>query len=150
VQKQVECLPRREIALTALSQSRALLVASIDEALEVSNQYAPEHLILQVKDPQQALLKVKNAGSVFLGPWSPEAVGDYASGTNHVLPTAGYARSVSGLGVESFMKAITVQELKPNGLRGLGPSVELLAETETLKAHRQAVSLRLQALEGEK
>jgi histidinol dehydrogenase len=143
-------LPRREIASKALSHGRFLLVRDLVQAMEVANLYAPEHLILQAKGAPQLATQVLHAGSVFLGPWSPEAAGDYASGTNHVLPTYGFARAFSGVSVDSFVKQITFQELSPEGLKDIGPTVERLAELEGLHAHARAVSLRLSALEGKK
>jgi histidinol dehydrogenase len=145
--RQLAQLPRAEIAAVALSKSRLILVASIDAALEISNRYAPEHLILNLRDARAQLSKVQNAGSVFLGAWSPEAVGDYCSGTNHVLPTYGYARAWSGVSVASFVKQITVQELSQTGLRAIGPSAATLARAERLNAHERAVTLRLAAIE---
>ena len=139
-------LPRRKIAEMALSNSRMILVESIKEAIEVSNLYAPEHLILQVRSPEHYTDRILHAGSVFLGAWSPESVGDYASGTNHVLPTYGYARSYSGLSVEAFFKTITFQSLSESGLKDIGPVVEILAGLEGLEAHKRAVSVRLKEL----
>jgi histidinol dehydrogenase len=149
VKEQLAVLPRREIAQMALSHSRFILVSDLKMALEVSNAYAPEHLILQVEEPEKWSAEVLNAGSVFLGRWSPEALGDYASGTNHVLPTYGLARSLSGVSVESFMKQITFQQLTKEALADLGPVVETLAALEGLHAHRNAVSLRLRAIRQE-
>jgi histidinol dehydrogenase len=123
-----------------------ILVPDLDTAIELSNEYAPEHLLLQVRQPRGLLERVQNAGSVFLGPWSPEPMGDYCSGTNHVLPTYGYARAYSGLSVFDFLKRITVQELTEDGLRGLGPTASTLARLEGLDAHALAVDLRLSAL----
>jgi histidinol dehydrogenase len=117
--------------------------------MEVSNRYAPEHLILQVERPRECLARVTNAGSVFLGAWTPETMGDYCSGTNHVLPTYGHARAYSGLGVADFVKRITVQELTPAGLADLGRTARTLARLESLEAHANAVSLRLEAIERE-
>lgn len=144
---QLETLPRREIALAALSSSRAFKVDSLTEAMLISNRYAPEHLILQVEEARALSSQVCNAGSVFVGAWSPEAVGDYASGTNHVLPTYGFARAFSGVSVESFSKSISFQELSAQGLKAIGKTVETLASAEGLEAHRRAVSLRLKKLE---
>lgn len=141
--RQVETLPRREIARAALAHSRLVEVRGVDEALEVVNRYAPEHLILQVKDAASWVSRITSAGSVFLGPWTPEAVGDYASGTNHVLPTYGWAKAFGGVGVESFGKAMTVQELEREALVAIAPVVEALADVEGLDAHRRAVSLRV-------
>ena len=146
VDRQLESLPRREIALAALSKSAFILAASTDEALQIANQYAPEHLILQLANAANYIAQVEHAGSVFIGPWSPEAVGDYASGTNHVLPTYGLARGHGGLSMESFMKSMTVQELSPRGLRDIGPVVDTLAVMEGLEAHARAVRVRLAAL----
>ncbi|WHZ19087.1 MAG: Histidinol dehydrogenase [Rhodanobacteraceae bacterium] len=141
----VQCaqLPRVAIAQQALAHSRLLRVASIAEAFEVSNRYAPEHLIVQVREPRRWLGAIRNAGSVFLGPWTPESLGDYCSGSNHVLPTYGWARSVSGLSVASFQKQVTVQECTADGLRAIGPCAATLAAAERLDAHRRAVEVRL-------
>ena len=144
--RQVGALPRADVATRALAKSRLILAASLDAAVAISNAYAPEHLILNTTDPRSLLVQVENAGSVFLGGWSPEAVGDYCSGTNHVLPTYGYARAWSGVSVASFVKQITVQELSPQGLRGIGPDAAILARAEGLHAHQRAVTLRLSAL----
>jgi histidinol dehydrogenase len=147
VERQCAALPRAEIAEMALSQSRLISVSSLAQAVEVSNSYAPEHLILQVARPRDLLPGIESAGSVFLGAWTPESVGDYCSGSNHVLPTYGYARSYSGVSVASFQKQITVQELSPEGLRAIGPCTATLAAAEQLEAHRRAVTLRLAVLE---
>ena len=147
VGRQCAALPRAEIAEQALAQSRLIEVASLAQAIEVSNRYAPEHLILQVSDPRELLDGIESAGSVFLGAWTPESVGDYCSGSNHVLPTYGYARSYSGVSVASYQKQITVQELSAEGLRTIGPCTATLAAAEQLEAHRRAVTLRLAALE---
>lgn len=144
--RQLATLPRRAIAAAALEKSRVLLVASRAEAAAIANRYAPEHLILQVRNPRTLLAGITTAGSVFLGPWTPESLGDYASGTNHVLPTYGWARACSGLGLADFMRSMTVQEASPRGLRRLGPVVERLARAENLAAHQRAVSVRLAAL----
>lgn len=140
--QQMQFLPRSEFIIQALTHSRALLVDTIGDAIAVVNDYAPEHLILQVRDPRSHLDAIQNAGSVFLGPWSPESVGDYASGTNHVLPTYGYAKSLSGLSVRDFMKMMTVQELSKEGLSSIAETVKTLARIEGLMAHEQAVSIR--------
>jgi histidinol dehydrogenase len=139
-------LPRADIASAALLHARVILADSLDEAVEISNAYAPEHLILNVDSPRRWLEKVVSAGSVFLGPWSPESVGDYCSGTNHVLPTHGHARASSGVSVASFLKQITVQELTREGLRGIGPCAATLARAEGLGAHERAVTRRLAML----
>lgn len=141
--EQLLSLSRRDIATEALSHSRLLVVDNNEEAIAVSNQYAPEHLILQVDEPRNLLPGVRNAGSIFVGKWTPEAVGDYCSGTNHVLPTYGFARTYSGLGVDQFMRQMTVQELTREGLENLGDAVVSLAGLEGLDAHAAAVTRRL-------
>lgn len=141
--KQLAGLSRRDIARTALEYARVILTDDVDTAIAISNRYAPEHLILQIDNPRAVLDQVRNAGSVFLGCWSPESVGDYCSGTNHVLPTCGAARSYSGLGVDQFMRRMTVQELTEQGLRSLAPTVVELATLEGLDAHARAVRLRV-------
>jgi histidinol dehydrogenase len=146
LRKQLDELPRREIAAASLAHARMILVGTLGEAVAISNAYAPEHLILNVDLPRRWLDKVENAGSVFLGPWSPESVGDYCSGTNHVLPTYGHARAWSGVSVASFLKQITVQELTSEGLRGIGPCAATLARSEGLHAHERAVTRRLAML----
>jgi histidinol dehydrogenase len=146
VDAQCAALPRAAIARAALANSRLILVADLAEAVAVSNRYAPEHLILQVAEPRAWLDGVTSAGSVFLGAWTPESVGDYCSGSNHVLPTYGYARSYSGVSVASFVKQITVQQLTADGLRAIGPCAATMAAAEQLEAHRRAVTLRLAAL----
>jgi len=146
VAQQLSQLPRREVAAQALSESRALLLPDAEQMLAFANQYAPEHLILAVAEPEALAAQVTNAGSVFLGHFTPEAVGDYASGTNHTLPTSGYARQYSGVSVDSFVRNITFQTLTPAGLAGLGPIVETLAAAEGLAAHGRAVSIRRSAL----
>jgi histidinol dehydrogenase len=149
IKVQLTGLPRARIARGALTASRVLVTRDLDEAVTVSNAYAPEHLILAVRRPEALLEKVSNAGSVFLGDWTPEALGDYVSGTNHVLPTYGFARSLSGLAVQDFQKRIAVQRATPSGLAALGPAAVTLAQAESLEAHARAVSLRLAALEQE-
>ena len=146
VARQLSALPRREIASKAIAESRVIIVPNLQVAMEVANRYAPEHLILQVSGPRELLVQVRNAGSVFLGKWTPETMGDYCSGTNHVLPTYGHARAYSGLSVLDFVKRITVQELTPDGLRNLGPTARTLAQLESLDAHANAVTVRLDAL----
>ncbi|WP_184506647.1 histidinol dehydrogenase [Rhodanobacter sp. ANJX3] len=149
VDRQCAALPRNAIAAQALAQSRLIKVDSLAQAIEVSNRYAPEHLILQVQQPRDLLESIDSAGSIFLGAWTPESVGDYCSGSNHVLPTYGYARSYSGVSVASFQKQITVQEVTPDGLRAIGPCAATLAAAEQLEAHRRAVTLRLAVLDGD-
>ena len=145
IEKQLAQLPRQDVARQALAGSRALVLPDAAAMLRFSNQYAPEHLILAVAEPEKLAADVTNAGSVFLGHLTPEAVGDYASGTNHTLPTNGYARNYSGVSVDSFVKKITFQRLSAEGIQALGPTVELMAEAEGLRAHARAVSLRREA-----
>jgi histidinol dehydrogenase len=144
--EQLAELPRAETARQALASSRAILVADLEQALQVSNQYAPEHLILQTAQPRALLPQIRNAGSVFLGAWTPESLGDYGSGTNHVLPTGGAARASSGVSVASFQKMITVQQASAEALQAIGPEIVCLAEAEGLRAHGRAVSVRLARL----
>ncbi len=140
--KQLAGLSRREIAGAALENGRIIIVPDMATGIDLANRYAPEHLILAVDDPRPMLADIRNAGSVFLGHWSPETAGDYASGTNHVLPTGGAARAWGGLSVASFTRSMTVQELTAKGLLGLAPTIERLAELEGLTAHRDAVRVR--------
>lgn len=142
---QLEKLPRKEIASKALQNSKAILVNTKKEAMDLLNEYAPEHLILSCKDADKLAEKVINAGSVFIGNYSPESAGDYASGTNHTLPTNGYAKSYSGVSLESFVKKITFQKLSKDGLKKIGEAVELMAEAEGLQAHAYAVASRTSA-----
>jgi histidinol dehydrogenase len=146
VERQMAALPRRQIAERSIASSRVLVVTDLETAFDVSNRYAPEHLILQIESPRSWLGRVRNAGSVFLGPWTPETMGDYCSGTNHVLPTYGHARAYSGLGVFDFVKRITVQEVTPEGLADLGLTARTLARLESLDAHANAVTVRLDAI----
>jgi histidinol dehydrogenase len=146
VERQLAVLPRRAIAGKSIGESRVIVVPDVATALEVSNRYAPEHLILQVREPRRWLPSVRNAGSVFLGAWTPETMGDYCSGTNHVLPTYGHARAYSGLGVLDFVKRMTVQEVTPEGIADLGLTARTLARLESLDGHANAVTVRLEAL----
>ena len=148
IAQQAAVLPRRDIVDRALAHARLIHVADIAQAIAISNAYAPEHLILSVREPRRWLDAVTNAGSIFLGDYAPEALGDYCSGTNHVLPTYGAARAWSGVSVASFQKAITVQEVTPNGLAMIGPDAVTLAQAEQLEAHAQAVSRRLTRIGG--
>lgn len=143
VEKQTEVLPRAEIVRQALENSYVVVTKSIYEAMEFSNAYAPEHLILAVKDWEHIAPMIINAGSVFLGNLTPESAGDYASGTNHTLPTSSYSRAYSGVSVDSFVKKVTFQFITPEGIKNIGPHVEILAELEGLHAHKNAVSIRL-------
>ncbi len=145
---QLEALPRRDIAHQAIENSKAFLVGNQDDALDLINEYAPEHLILSIKNAESVSERVVNAGSVFLGNYTPESCGDYASGTNHTLPTNGHARAYSGVSLDSFTKKITFQQITPEGLKLLGPTVEAMAEAETLAAHKRAVTVRLKNITG--
>ena len=146
VQHQSSRLFRTRILAESLKSMRFIVVEALQTAFDIANSYAPEHLLLQVAEPRAWLPKVTAAGAVFLGPWSPESMGDYCSGPNHTLPTYGYARSYSGLSLEDFQRRITVQELTPAGLQGLGPTAQVLADLEGLDAHAAAVTIRLEAL----
>jgi len=148
VYEQLDSLPRRKVAARALEHSLAILVRTPDEAIELINNYAPEHLILALEKSESAAELIKNAGSVFIGNYSCESAGDYASGTNHTLPTGGFARSMSGISVDSFVKKITFQKLTPAGIRNLGPTIESMAMAEGLAAHSRAISIRREALDG--
>jgi histidinol dehydrogenase len=146
LQEQLEQLPRKDIATQALRNSLALRFSDERDLVDFVNEYAPEHLILNCRDANTLATKIKNAGSVFLGAWSPESAGDYASGTNHTLPTNGFARAYSGVSVESFQKMITYQELTPAGLKNLGPAVMEMADAELLAGHKEAINIRLKDL----
>ncbi|KAE9529925.1 histidinol dehydrogenase [Testudinibacter aquarius] len=143
IEQQLASLPRAETARKALSHSRTIIAEDLQQCVEISNSYAPEHLIVQVENARALLPQLDNAGSIFLGAYSPESMGDYASGTNHVLPTYGYSRTSSSLGLADFSKRMTVQELTPQGFKELARTVELMAAAEQLDAHKQAVSIRL-------
>ena len=145
LEDQLENLPRKEIALKALENSKAIIVNNIDEAIELANEYAAEHLIICCKDADDIAEKIINAGSIFIGNYSPESVGDYASGTNHTLPTNGFAKAYSGVSVDSFVKKITYQKLNKEGLNNIGSTVIAMAEAEGLQAHAAAVAVRLNA-----
>lgn len=144
VSRQLQQLPRKEVAERALNNSKLILVKSKAEAVDLINAYAPEHLIISVKDENYFVKKVVNAGSVFIGNYSPESAGDYASGTNHTLPTNGYARVYGGVSLDAFVKKITYQKISPKGLKRLGSVIETMADAEQLQAHKNAVSIRLQ------
>lgn len=144
--KQVANLPRKEIAQKALINSRSILLKTLEEAVQFSNNYAPEHLIIATEDAESLAEQVTIAGSVFLGNWSCESAGDYASGTNHTLPTNGYARNYSGVSLDSFVKKITFQRISEQGIQQLGPHIEKMAEAEQLQAHKNAVSIRLKKI----
>lgn len=146
IENQLQELPRRDLATKSLENSKIIVMKDRSDAMALLNEYAPEHLILACSEPGVLAEKVVNAGSVFLGHYSPESAGDYASGTNHTLPTNGYAKAYSGVSVDSFVKKITFQELSAEGLQGIGPSIEEMAEAEGLTGHRKAVSIRLEKL----
>lgn len=146
VQHQLSRLPRWQIAEKSLENSKLILVKDMEEAIGITNEYAPEHLIVETKDYQELAEKVVNAGSVFLGSYTPESAGDYASGTNHTLPTNGYAKAYSGVSLDSFIRKITFQEISREGIQNIGPAIEVMAAHEHLDAHRNAVSIRLNSL----
>ena len=146
VQHQLSRLPRWQIAENSLENSKLILVKDMDEAIELTNEYAPEHLIIETKDYMELAEKVVNAGSVFLGSYTPESAGDYASGTNHTLPTNGYAKAYSGVSLDSFIRKITFQEINREGIQNIGPAIEVMAAHEQLDAHKNAVSVRLNSL----
>ena len=149
VERQLALLPRKEIAEKSLANSKLIVVDRMEDAIELTNAYAPEHLILEVKDYMSLADKITNVGSVFLGSLTPESAGDYASGTNHTLPTNGYAKAYSGVSLDSFIRKITFQEIQPEGLRNIGPAIEVMAANEHLDAHKNAVTVRLRELEKE-
>ena len=149
VERQLALLPRKEIAEKSLANSKLIVVDSMTEAIELTNAYAPEHLIIETEDYLSVAERIVNAGSVFLGSLTPESAGDYASGTNHTLPTNGYAKAYSGVSLDSFIRKITFQEIKPEGLNIIGSAIELMAANEQLDAHKNAVSVRLGQLENE-
>lgn len=146
LQEQLKQLPRQELAEKAIENSKVFLVEKEQDALDIINAYAPEHLILSISNAENIAEKIRNAGSVFIGNYTPESCGDYASGTNHTLPTNGYAKAYSGVSLDSFVKKITFQQITLDGLRELGPTVEAMAEAETLIAHKNAVSIRINTL----
>lgn len=146
LEKQLEELPRKEIAAKSISYSQAIYVDNMETAISITNEYAPEHLILSVKNYNDIVSKITNAGSVFLGQYACESAGDYASGTNHTLPTKAYAKAYSGLCLDSFMRKMTLQELTPQGIKSIGHAVELMAGAEGLDAHKNAMTLRLNSI----
>ncbi len=147
---QIEQLSRKEIARKALENSVAVIMANQDKAIDLINEYAPEHLIICVEDEDEVVSRIINAGSVFIGNFTPESAGDYASGTNHTLPTYGYARNYSGVSLDSFVKKITYQKINETGIRNLGPVIETMAANELLEAHKNAVTIRLNYLKNQK
>ncbi len=146
LEKQVNALPRADIVKSTLSKSVVVACTSLEDALTYLNGYAPEHLVVQTRDPELVVKGTINAGSIFCGPYAPESVGDYASGTNHSLPTYGYAKQYGGVSYETFVKYITVQTLTAEGIQNVGPTVEIIAAVEGLDAHKNAVTVRLKHL----
>lgn len=146
VERQLDLLPRKEIAEKSLANSKLIVVHTMEEAIELTNAYAPEHLIVETADYLSVAERVVNAGSVFLGSLTPESAGDYASGTNHTLPTNGYVKAYSGVSLDSFIRKITFQEIKPEGIRTIGPAIETMAANEHLDAHKNAVTVRLEVI----
>lgn len=146
IERQLSTLPRRDLAELSLANSKLIVVQDMNQAIELTNEYAPEHLIIETENYQEVAERVVNAGSVFLGSFTPESAGDYASGTNHTLPTNGYAKAYSGVSLDSFIRKITFQEITPQGLSIIGPAIEVMAASEQLEAHKRAVTLRLSAL----
>ena len=149
IEKQLTLLPRKEIATLAMQNSKLILVDSNKTALALINTYAPEHLIIVAEDEAYFVENVQNAGSVFIGNYTPESAGDYASGTNHTLPTNGFAKQYSGVNLDSFMKSITFQKISEAGIQAIGPAIETMAAAEGLQAHKNAVSLRLKSIGNE-
>lgn len=148
IQIQLERLPRKELTINALNNSKIIVLESIEDCVDISNEYAPEHLILSCKNSEYISSLVINAGSVFIGNYSPESAGDYASGTNHTLPTNGSAKAFSGVSLDSFVKKITFQQISETGLQNLGPIIEEMAAAEQLEAHKNAVTIRLNQING--
>ena len=148
MERQLAGLPRHEIAAKSLENSKLILVKDLDEALELTNAYAPEHLIIETENYMEVAGRVTNAGSVFLGSLTPESAGDYASGTNHTLPTNGYAKAYNGVSLDSFIRKITFQEILPEGMKSIGPAIEVMAANEQLDAHKNAVTVRLKAIQN--
>ena len=146
IERQMGVLPRKEITQKALEHSRIIVLKDKEEVIEFTNLYAPEHLIIQTADYAAIAERVENAGSVFMGPYTPESAGDYASGTNHTLPTNGYAKAYSGVNLDSFIKKITFQEITSEGIKSLGDTIRVMAQNESLEAHRNAVTVRLNTL----
>lgn len=150
VERQLDLLPRKEFAAKSLANSKLIVVKDMVEAVEMTNAYAPEHLIIETADYLSVAERIVNAGSIFLGALTPESAGDYASGTNHTLPTNGYAKAYSGVSLDSFIRKMTFQEIKPEGLRKIGPAIEVMAANESLDGHKNAVSVRLEAVRDDK
>ena len=150
VERQLAELPREVIAQKSIENSKLILVKDMDEAIEMTNQYAPEHLIIETADYASVGERIVNAGSVFLGSYSPESAGDYASGTNHTLPTNGYAHAYSGVSLDSFIRKITFQEITKTGMKNIGPAIEIMAANECLDGHKNAVTVRLNDINNAK
>jgi histidinol dehydrogenase len=148
LEQQLALLPRKAIAQQALENSKMIVINNLEDTLDFVNEYAPEHLILAVKKEEEYLSKINNAGSVFIGNYTPESAGDYASGTNHTLPTNGFSKAFSGVNLDAFVKKITFQKISKQGIEAIGRSIELMAEAEQLQAHKNAVTLRLESLKG--
>ena len=146
IEKQLKDLPRKEIANKALKNSKLIVIKEVSKTIEFINEYAPEHLILAVTNEEEYIEQIVNAGSVFIGNYTPESAGDYASGTNHTLPTNGFSKSFSGVNLDAFVKKITFQKITKEGILNIGNSIELMAEAELLQAHKNAVTLRLNEL----
>ena len=146
VERQLEALPRKDIAARSLANSKLIVVRDMEEAIEMTNAYAPEHLIVETADYLAVAERVVHAGSVFLGSLTPESAGDYASGTNHTLPTNGYAKAYSGVCLDSFIRKMTFQEISPEGIRQIGSAIEVMATNESLDGHKNAVTVRLKTV----
>jgi len=149
VEKQLDELARKEIAEISISNSRLIYVENEQDAIDLINSYAPEHFIIAAENESFYMEHIQNAGSVFIGKYTPESAGDYASGTNHTLPTNGYAKAYSGVNLDSFLKSVTFQRISAGGLENIGKAIEVMAEAEGLQAHKNAVSIRLKALKDE-
>lgn len=147
IEKQIKDLPRKEIAERSIANSKLIFVENKDKALELINEYGPEHLIICTKDNDHYIGGIQNAGSVFIGNYTPESAGDYASGTNHTLPTNGYAKQYSGVNLDSFYKSMTFQKISEEGIKNIGPAIEIMAEAEGLQAHKNSITLRLKDLQ---
>jgi histidinol dehydrogenase len=149
INKQIQVLPRKKIAEQSIENSKLIYVENDSRALDLINEYGPEHFIICTKNEDFYIANIQNAGSVFIGNYTPESAGDYASGTNHTLPTNGYAKNYSGVNLDSFLKAMTFQKITKKGIQNIGNAIEIMAEAEGLQAHKNAVSLRLKTLENE-
>jgi histidinol dehydrogenase len=149
INTQIALLPRKAIAEKAINNSKMIYVENDEIALDLINEYGPEHFIICSKNEQYYIDKIQNAGSVFIGNYTPESAGDYASGTNHTLPTNGYAKNYSGVNLDSFLKAMTFQKISEKGIQNIGKTIEIMAEAEGLQAHKNAVTLRLKALQND-